>query len=41
MGNLNEKIIDILTEEFSLKRWQIENTIELIDDGNTLPFIAR
>lgn len=41
MGNLNEKIIDILTEEFSLKRWQIENTIELIDDGNTIPFIAR
>lgn len=41
MGNLNEKIIDILTEEFSLKKWQIENTIELIDDGNTIPFIAR
>ena len=41
MGNLNEKIIDILKEEFSLKRWQIENTIELIDDGNTIPFIAR
>lgn len=41
MGNLNEKIIDILTEEFSLKRWQIENTVELIDDGNTIPFIAR
>lgn len=41
MGNLNEKIIDILTEEFSLKKWQIENTIELIDAGNTIPFIAR
>ncbi len=41
MGNLNEKIIDILTEEFSLKKLQIENTIELIDDGNTIPFIAR
>lgn len=41
MGNLNEKIIDILTEEFSLKKWQIENTIELIDGGNTIPFIAR
>lgn len=27
--------------EFSLKPWQVEHTIELIDDGNTIPFIAR
>ncbi|MFR5876957.1 MAG: Tex-like N-terminal domain-containing protein, partial [Eubacterium sp.] len=30
-----------LENEFSLKPWQIEHTIELIDDGNTIPFIAR
>ena len=30
-----------LTQEFSLKAWQIENVIKLIDDGNTIPFIAR
>lgn len=27
--------------EFSLKPWQVKNTLELIDDGNTIPFIAR
>lgn len=30
-----------LTQEFSLKLWQVENVIKLIDDGNTIPFIAR
>lgn len=30
-----------LEEEFNLKPWQIENTLQLIDDGNTIPFIAR
>jgi len=30
-----------LTQEFSLKVWQVENVIKLIDDGNTIPFIAR
>lgn len=38
------KIMDIvkkLTEEFGLKRYQVENTIRLIDEGNTIPFIAR
>ena len=30
-----------LTQEFSLKSWQVENVIKLIDDGNTIPFIAR
>ena len=34
-------IIGIVTQEFSLKRWQVENTAALIDDGNTIPFIAR
>ena len=34
-------IILALTNEFKLKKWQIENVVSLIDDGNTIPFIAR
>ena len=34
-------IISALTNEFKLKTWQIENVVSLIDDGNTIPFIAR
>ncbi len=34
-------IIKQLTEEFSLKAFQVENTVKLIDEGNTIPFIAR
>ena len=41
MTNSGNKIIDIITAEFGLERWQTENTVALIDDGNTIPFIAR
>jgi len=34
-------IIDALVSEFSLAKWQVENTVNLIDEGNTIPFIAR
>lgn len=34
-------IIKKLTEEFSLKAFQVENAVKLYDDGNTIPFIAR
>lgn len=30
-----------LAEEFKLKQEQVDNTIALIDDGKTIPFIAR
>lgn len=30
-----------MTQEFNLKPWQVEQTIALIDEGNTIPFIAR
>jgi len=30
-----------LATEFSLAPWQVENTVKLIDDDNTIPFIAR
>ncbi|NMA85843.1 MAG: RNA-binding transcriptional accessory protein [Tissierellia bacterium] len=32
---------NILVKEFQLKPFQVHNTIELIDQGNTIPFIAR
>ena len=35
------RIKDILKKEFGLKDFQVENTIKLIDEGNTIPFIAR
>ena len=34
-------IIEALAKEFSLKVSQVEATVGLIDDGNTIPFIAR
>ena len=34
-------VTNTLIEEFSLKKWQVTNTIKLIDEGNTIPFIAR
>ncbi len=34
-------IIATLTKEFALKQTHVENTVKLIDDGNTIPFIAR
>ena len=37
MLSINETLI----KEFSLKPFQVENTLKLIDEGNTIPFIAR
>ncbi len=34
-------IIQSLTTQFGLQTWQVENTVKLIDEGNTIPFIAR
>ena len=34
-------IIQQLTAQFNLQTWQVENTVKLIDEGNTIPFIAR
>ena len=34
-------IIQTLTAEFSLKKEHTENIVKLIDEGNTIPFIAR
>ena len=35
--DINQKI----TEELGVKLWQVEATVKLIDEGNTIPFIAR
>ena len=34
-------IIERLAAEFKLKASQVEKTVQLIDEGNTIPFIAR
>ena len=34
-------IVNLLQEELKIKKSQVENTIKLIDEGNTIPFIAR
>lgn len=36
-----QQIIEILAKEFSLSVAQVEKTVNLIDEGNTIPFIAR
>ena len=35
------KIINTIATELNIKQSQVENTIKLIDEGNTIPFIAR
>ena len=35
--DINQRI----TEELGVKRWQVDAAIKLIDEGNTIPFIAR
>lgn len=41
MENNESKIIDTLTAQLGLKRSQTESAVRLIDEGNTIPFIAR
>ena len=36
-----EEIIAKIAEELSVKNTQVENAVKLIDEGNTIPFIAR
>ena len=33
-------IIQALTQELQVEKWQIEAAVKLIDEGNTIPFIA-
>ena len=36
-----DKIVQTIADELKIKTSQVENTIKLIDEGNTIPFIAR
>ena len=36
-----DKIIKIISDELGLKDKQVESAINLIDEGNTIPFISR
>ena len=36
-----DKISEIIANELGVRKSQVDNTIKLIDDGNTIPFIAR
>ena len=36
-----QKIVDILAAEFGQNRGHVENVVKLLDEGNTVPFIAR
>lgn len=40
-GKVTMNITEKLVSEFSIAMWQAENVIKLIDDDNTIPFIAR
>ena len=36
-----KELYQIITNELNLKLFQVSNTIELLDEGNTVPFISR
>ena len=38
---MNEQIIIDITNNLNIKRFQTENTLKLLEEGNTIPFIAR
>ena len=35
------QIIDTIARKLGVKNWQVEAAVKLIDEGNTIPFIAR
>ncbi len=38
---MEQRYIEYLSELLSIKTWQIENVISLLDEGNSIPFISR
>ena len=34
-------IIQVITQELKVEKWQVEAAVKLIDEGNTIPFISR
>ena len=35
------EIIQVITQELKVEKWQVEAAVKLIDEGNTIPFISR
>ena len=40
-GNPQEEILKTIAGELGVRLWQVEAAVGLIDEGNTIPFIAR
>ena len=38
---VQKNIAKLIAEELNVRLWQVEAAIGLIDEGNTIPFIAR
>ena len=34
-------ILQVITKELGVQKWQVEAAVKLIDEGNTIPFISR
>ena len=34
-------IIQVITQELKVEKWQVEAAVKIIDEGNTIPFISR
>ena len=34
-------IIQVITRELKVEKWQVEGAVKLIDEGCTIPFISR
>lgn len=41
MSNINEKHVGLIASALGLLRWQVENTLTLLTEGATIPFISR
>lgn len=41
MSEINEKHVSLITAALGLQKWQVENTLSLLAEGATIPFISR
>lgn len=38
---MNKLYIELISNDLSINKWQVEHCIELLEDGSTVPFISR
>ena len=38
---MNKEIIENISKDLNVKEVQVEKTLKLLEEGNTIPFIAR